>query len=75
MKEERFRRRRSFKCDAWVEEMAMGIDYYSYPPHVSRSEYIFLIMETLMVNISLMLLCPYDVMPFSKKEKSFKYFN
>ena len=53
----------------------MGIDYYSYPPHVSRSEYIFLIMETLMVNISLMLLCPYDVMPFSKKEKSFKYFN
>ena len=35
MREERFRRRRSFKCDAWVEEMAMGIDYYSYPPHVS----------------------------------------
>ena len=55
--------------------MAMGIDYYSYPPHVSRSEYLFLIMETLMVNIILMLLCPYDVMPFSKKEKSFKYFN
>ena len=23
------------KCDAWLEEMAMGIDYYSYPPHVS----------------------------------------
>ena len=40
----------------------MGIDYYSYPPHVSRSEYLFLIMETLMVNIILMLLCPYDVM-------------
>ena len=53
--------------------MAMGIDYYSYPPHVSRSEN--LIMETLMVNIILMLLCPYDVMLFSKKEKSFKYFN
>lgn len=53
----------------------MGIDYYSYPPHVSRSENLFLIMETLMVNIILMLLCPYDVMLFSKKEKSFKYFN
>ena len=51
----------------------MGIDYYSYPPHVSRSEYLFMVMETLMVNISLMLLCPYDVMPFFKKENSFKY--
>ena len=47
--------------------MAMGIDYYSYPPHVSRSEYLFLIMETLMVNISLMLLCPYDVQIFQLK--------
>ena len=53
----------------------MGIDYYSYPPHVSRSEYLFLIMETLMVNIILMLLCPYDVMPVFRKVESLKYFN
>ena len=46
----------------------MGIDYYSYPPHVSRSEYLFTVMERLMVNIILMLLCPYDVMPFSEKK-------